>query len=143
MGPFRLGTMSHCRAVSQGLRFGAQPRLRQRPPMRSLSAPARPAASTEPCSAPMDKNSESPGRFTIRRENRQSESWAPSNLRMVFMHTRMPSLAVAVAFLFAATASAQEQPTIPLTDIQAAQLLIVNNRLADAKRVLERLLAER
>jgi len=45
---------------------------------------------------------------------------------------------------FASSAMAQEKPaTVTLSDIQAAQLLITNDRLDDAKRVLERFLAAR
>ena len=52
-------------------------------------------------------------------------------------------LAVAAAFLVCADARAEEATTktITLTDIQAAQLLILNERLDDAKRVLEQVLA--
>ena len=45
---------------------------------------------------------------------------------------------------FTSSAMAQEKPaTVTLSDIQAAQLLITNDRLDDAKRVLERFLAAR
>jgi tetratricopeptide (TPR) repeat protein len=53
---------------------------------------------------------------------------------------------LSVAILFASAAAAQEAgnnavTTIHLTNIQAAQLLILNNRLDDAKRVLEHVLS--
>lgn len=59
------------------------------------------------------------------------------------MQLRMAALTVlaAWAFLISANAEVSKSTTISLTNIQAAQLLILNNRLDDAKRVLERFLA--
>jgi tetratricopeptide (TPR) repeat protein len=49
--------------------------------------------------------------------------------------------AVLAAFVLPLGAQAQESRTIVLSDLQAAQVLIANGRLDDAKKVLERRLA--
>ena len=53
------------------------------------------------------------------------------------MSRRPTLLALVATLLLSAAAQAQESRTITLTDIQAAQLLITNGRLDDAKKVLE------
>src|SRR6476661_8783143 len=59
------------------------------------------------------------------------------------MLTRAAFIAVVAGLLTARVALAQEKAptTITLTNIQAAQLLIANNRLEDAKRLLEHMRA--
>src|SRR5438067_813495 len=59
------------------------------------------------------------------------------------MLARAALIAVVIGLLTARSASAQERAptTITLSNIQAAQLLIANNRLDDAKRLLEQMLA--
>jgi outer membrane protein len=57
------------------------------------------------------------------------------------VHVAAIALLGALAFAVSARATESEPTTITLTDFQAAQLLILNNRLDDAKRLLERYLA--
>lgn len=56
------------------------------------------------------------------------------------MKTRVAAAIFATA-LFTGTAEAQEQRTIPFTDVQAAQLLIANDKLDEASKLLEHVLA--
>jgi hypothetical protein len=51
------------------------------------------------------------------------------------MRFRAASLCAVLAFTTTAVAQDKDNKTITLTDIQAAQLLIANDRLDDAKRI--------